>query len=322
MAEETKTQETKEPQSKIFQPQQVKVMRSQINFANYNPRKISEKARKLLKSNLKRVGLLGGVVFNRTTGNLISGHQRVGIIDEVNRYNPETKENDYPIRVEMVEMDEKTEKEQNLFMNNKQVQGEFDDDMLRDVLRGIDYTNAGLEEFDLQLLGLGDQTVQEVVYEPWNRAQQVGENLGEGEKRTIEQQFLAQIDEETRNTPEQRNIDRSVDFAFDTPENQIARHNEMDKIKDRINSKASYFKDNGTLSYVVVQFPSVATKERFMEVVGLDKFDKYIDGEKFLHFVEFGEYPEPEEEETEETDGDTETASSDEENETDEPQNV
>ncbi len=310
MANEDK--ETKEPQSKIFQPQQVKVMRSQINFANYNPRKISDKARKLLKANLKRVGLLGGVVFNRTTGNLISGHQRVGIIDEVNRYNPDTKENDYPLRVEMVEMDEKTEKEQNLFMNNKQVQGEFDDDMLREVLQGIDYTNAGLEEFDLQLLGLGDQTVEQVIYEPWNRAQQTGENLAEGEGKTIEQEFLAKIDEETRNTPEQRDIDRSTPFVFDTPENQIARHNEMDKIKERINNKASYFKDNGTLSYVIVSFPSVATKERFMDVVGLDKFDKYIDGSKFLHFIEFGEYP-PEDEATE-----PETASSDEETDADE----
>ena len=321
MADETKTKEKEptEPTSKVFQAPQVTVMRSQINFANYNPRKISEKARKLLKQNLKTRGLMGGVVFNRTTGNLISGHQRVGIIDEVNRYNPDTKENDYPIRVELVEMDEKTEKEQNLFMNNKQVQGEFDDDMLRQVLQGIDYTAAGLEEFDMQMLGLGDQTVEEVVYQPWNRAQQVGENLADGEERSIEQAFLAKVDEETRNTPEQRNIDRSIEFAFDTPENQIARHNEMDKIKERINNTASRFKDHGTLSYVVVSFKGVSEKEEFMHSIGLDPFDKYIDGEKLTHFIEFGEYPD--EEDDDETDSEPETASSDEEPETDEPQN-
>ncbi len=310
-----KEKETKEPQSKIFQPQQVKVMRSQINFANYNPRKISDKARKLLKANLKRVGLLGGVVFNRTTGNLISGHQRVGIIDEVNRYNPDTKENDYPLRVEMVEMDEKTEKEQNLFMNNKQVQGEFDDDMLREVLQGIDYTNAGLEEFDLQLLGLGDQTVEQTIYEPWNRAQQVGENLAKGEEKTIEQEFLAKVDEETKNTPEQRNIDRSTPFAFDTPENQIARHNEMDKIKERILRQNSDFKDNGMLSYLIVNFKDVGAKLHFLEVIDQEDkgYDKYINGEDLTHFIEFGEYP-PEDEAT-----GTETASSDEETDADEP---
>lgn len=283
MAKETEKKDEK-PQSKIFQPQQVEIMRSVINFANYNPRKISDKARKLLKANLKRVGLLGGVVFNRTTGNLISGHQRVGIIDEVNHYNPDTKENDYPLRVEMVEMDEKTEKEQNLFMNNKQVQGEFDDDMLREVLQGIDYTNAGLEEFDLQLLGLGDQTVEQVTYQPWNRAETVGENLGEGEERTIEQEFLAKVDAETKLTPEQRNIDRTVNFADDTPENQIARHNEIQKIKDRIaRSKDENDQgDNGSLSYVVLNFLSITEKRHFLEEFSIDPELRYLDGTKFL----------------------------------------
>ena len=50
-----------------------------------------------------------------------------------------------------------------------------------------------------------------------------------------------------------------------------------------------------------------------MGTVGLDPYDKYINGERLTHFIEFGEYP-PEDEAT-----DAETASSDEENETDEP---
>lgn len=297
MAEEKEEKKKKEevPQNKIWQPQQVEVMRSVINFANYNPRKITEKARKQLKANLKKIGLLGGIVFNKTTGNLISGHQRLSICDEANRYNPDTHEHDYPIRVEMVELDEKTEKEQNLFMNNKQVQGEFDDDMLREVLKGIDYENAGLEEFDMQMLGLGDNTIEEVIYQPWNRAEQTGENLAEGEEQTEQQKYLARVDEITSQMPERRDIDRSTPFAFDSPENQIARHNEMDKIKDRINNTASRFKDHGTTSYVVVSFNELASKEAFMTLLNLDPFDKYIKGEKLAHFIEFGEWPEDEE---------------------------
>ena len=303
MAEETEEKEKKKkgkdkeevPQNKIYQPQQVEIMRSLINFANYNPRKISEKARKLLKQNLKRVGLLGGIVFNKTTGNLISGHQRVSICDDANRYNPETKEHDYPIRVEMVEMDEVTEREQNLFMNNKQVQGEFDDDMLREVLKGINYENAGLEEFDMQMLGLGDQTIDEVIYQPWNRAEQTGENLEEGQEKTAEQEFLSKVDEITSQMPERRDIDRSTPFAFDTAENQIARHNEMDKIKERISKNSTYERDHGMLSYVIVSFDNPSNKERFMDYVGKDIFDKYIKGEDLQQYLEFGEWPEEEE---------------------------
>lgn len=108
-------------ENKITQPESREIQRSDINFANYNPRKITQEARKNLKSNLKRVGLLGGIVWNEVTGNLVSGHQRISVIDEVNKYNPDTRTNDYLIRVEVVHMDEKTEKEQNIFMNNRSV---------------------------------------------------------------------------------------------------------------------------------------------------------------------------------------------------------
>lgn len=45
-------------ENKITQPESREIQRSDINFANYNPRKITQEARKNLKANLKRVGLL------------------------------------------------------------------------------------------------------------------------------------------------------------------------------------------------------------------------------------------------------------------------
>lgn len=136
-------------ESKIKQSEKKQVERSKINFASYNPRKITLEARKQLKANLKRMGLMGGIVWNEATGNLVSGHQRLSIIDEVNHY---PDKGDYLIEVEVVHLSEKEEKEQNLFMNNRSVQGEFDDDMLRDLLDGIDYTLAGLSELDYATL--------------------------------------------------------------------------------------------------------------------------------------------------------------------------
>ena len=50
--------------SKIQQAESRLVLRSQIKLAEYNPRRISEDARKALKANLKRLGLMGGIIWN------------------------------------------------------------------------------------------------------------------------------------------------------------------------------------------------------------------------------------------------------------------
>ena len=92
-----------------------------MNLNPINPKRHSDEKVKLQKKNLQKVGFLGGIVWNEVTGNLVSGHQRISVIDEVNKYNPDTRTNDYLIRVEVVHMDEKTEKEQNIFMNNRSV---------------------------------------------------------------------------------------------------------------------------------------------------------------------------------------------------------
>lgn len=140
--------------SKYISSEVVEIKRSEINPASYNPRKISESAKKLLKANIKRLGVMGGIVWNARTGNLVGGHQKLYILDELHKYNPETKENDYLIRVEKVDLDEKSEKEQNIFLNNKNAQGEFDRDILKELIDDIDYKYAGLEEADLNLLGI------------------------------------------------------------------------------------------------------------------------------------------------------------------------
>ena len=262
-------------ESKIKQPESREIQRSQINFANYNPRKITPEARKKLKANLKRVGILGGIVWNEFTGNLVSGHQRVSVIDEVNKYNVETNENDYSIRVEVVQMDEKTEKEQNIFMNNRNVQGDFDSDMLKDLLDGIDYNLAGLDDFDLNMLGIGD----------------IDLNIGNDDiwrKEDVLDDSLSVIDGLTKEGGECRNIDRSIDFYADSKENQIARHNEIQKIKDRINNQNGFEKDNGMLSYVVLSFKTPTERANFMEIFGYSFDERYIDGNEFMNRVEFG----------------------------------
>ncbi|MFM7852284.1 MAG: ParB N-terminal domain-containing protein, partial [Flammeovirgaceae bacterium] len=57
---------------------------SNLNPNPKNPRKISEEGLKALKTSLEKFGDLSGVVYNRTTKQLVGGHQRVKIFQKEN----------------------------------------------------------------------------------------------------------------------------------------------------------------------------------------------------------------------------------------------
>lgn len=276
--------------NKVAQAEQITVKRSDIHAAPYNPRKITPEAAKMLKDNLKRVGLLGGIVWNRTTGNIVSGHQKVAQMDAINRYDPDNPDTDYEFRVEVVDFDEKTEKEQNLFMNNRNAQGEYDDDMLRKMMEGIDYTYAGFDDFDLQLLGLGD--TQEVVAAysdtQWTEGQITGTGHGAAEDAQLNEE-AAKKSQQFKDAEENTKVDRSSNFYADTPENQLARHAEIQKIKDRIVKQNDIEKDGGVLSYAIISFQSPSELETFLTEFGYPPGTKYINGKEFLHKLEFGD---------------------------------
>lgn len=154
--------------SKFITSESIEINRSQIEPAKYNPRKISEEAKKKLKANIKRMGVMGGIVWNKRSGRLVGGHQKLMILDELQKYDRETKENDYIIRVEAVDLSDQEEIEQNIFLNNKNAQGEFDNDILSTLLNDIEVKNTGLDDFDLNLLGfeLPSFEIDEVEPEP------------------------------------------------------------------------------------------------------------------------------------------------------------
>jgi hypothetical protein len=83
------------------------------------------------------------LTWNRRTGNLVSGHQRLKQIDDIEG----SKE--YTLRVAVIDADEKQEKEINILLNNKAAQGDFDIDKLADLMVDIDYSNAGFDADDI-----------------------------------------------------------------------------------------------------------------------------------------------------------------------------
>ena len=102
-----------------------------------NPRKISEDAAAGLRASLKRFGDLSGIVFNKRTGELVTGHQRMDQIRAeygdlpIELLDPESQlhgirvdaEHYFPVRV--VEWTQAKQRAANVAANNAKIQGQF-----------------------------------------------------------------------------------------------------------------------------------------------------------------------------------------------------
>jgi hypothetical protein len=103
------------------------INRKDIHGADYNPRKITESAKKKLRKFLKENGLWQPLVLNKRTMTLVSGHQRLDIMDSLLR------KDDYDLTMSVVDVDEKLEVSGNVFMNNQSAMGEWDVFALQDI---------------------------------------------------------------------------------------------------------------------------------------------------------------------------------------------
>jgi hypothetical protein len=107
---------------------------------------LSKEAAKLLRASLERNGLVEPPVWNKRTGNLVGGHQRLAQIDSL-----EGTE-DYLIDVACVDVDEEAERALNLALNNRNIQGDWDEDKLAEIIQSLSpesYVAVGLTEDDL-----------------------------------------------------------------------------------------------------------------------------------------------------------------------------
>lgn len=143
------------------------ISRDMIKNAPYNPRIMDEKAKKRLRKNIAKHGLVAALTWNKRTGNLVGGHQRLEQLDALE------KTKDYDLTVCVVDVDEREEAALNDQLNNPSMQGEWDLDKLANMT----------EEFDLDLsedLGFTDSDI-DFMFEGDDRFSQLFETV-EGEK--------------------------------------------------------------------------------------------------------------------------------------------
>jgi len=103
--------------------------------APYNPRRISKRAAKGLAASLRHFGDISGLVWNRRTGHLVCGHQRLAALKLEHGDNlrldggavvtPSGER--FPVRV--VDWDAPFEKTANVTANSAEIAGEFTSDL-------------------------------------------------------------------------------------------------------------------------------------------------------------------------------------------------
>lgn len=109
----------------------------------YNPRKITRQAQAALRDSLRKFGLVEPIVWNRRSGNVVGGHQRLTLLTQAG-----AKDSDCVV----VDLSEADEKALNLTLNNPHAQGSFDGAKLDELLSSLRKDLKSFEDLRLDKL--------------------------------------------------------------------------------------------------------------------------------------------------------------------------
>jgi hypothetical protein len=225
------------------------IKRSQINLNPLNPKRHTEEAIKQQKKNLQKIGFLGGIVWNKLSGNLIDGHRRVYAMDLLYKYDG-SKETDYDIKVEVCELDEKTEKEQLTYMAVGNTKADYD--LIAKYASDIDIYNVGLSDSDIKdILSFTDtdidtvtDSIDDLILPPAEEEKPISVEKTAEEKK----QHVKDIKEQVRDSAERRQADEEA--------------------------------------YIMLSFTNAENKQAFCDLFGIDVSDKFMKGEKLLEMMD------------------------------------
>lgn len=155
----------------------------EIKPAKYNPRvelKFGDQEYEALKNSLTRFGVATPLIVNKTTGNLVSGHQRLNVLKQMGETETE---------VVVIEMDADKEKLLNIALNK--IDGEWDMDKLEVLFANfadddIKFTGYTTDELD-KLFGKVENTEPNYEYEDDTDGEKSDEPKTENDKS--EKQF-------------------------------------------------------------------------------------------------------------------------------------
>ena len=120
-------------------------------------------AQKRLRDNIRKHGLVSALTWNKRTGNLVGGHQRLQQLDALE------KSDDYELTVCVVDVDEREEAALNVQLNNPSMQGDWDLDKLAQVSEDYDLSmtdDLGFTQNDVDFMFDGDERFSQLFDTP------------------------------------------------------------------------------------------------------------------------------------------------------------
>lgn len=137
---------------------------TELNAAQYNPRIALEPGMpewEKLKTSIEQFGNVEPVVWNRRTGNVVDGHQRLAVLKSMGYES---------VLCSVVDLDEKEEKLLNIALNK--IKGQWDYDKLEEILSGFDYEVATASGFSAEeiavILANNDDLGDDADYGDWD----------------------------------------------------------------------------------------------------------------------------------------------------------
>lgn len=230
----------------------MKIHRSQIKNAPYNPRKITAAAEKNLRKSLKDFGIMAPITWNRTTGNIVGGNTRTKAMDSILRTE------DYELTVAVVEMELEQEVKANIVLNNPAAQGEWDEELLAEIkieFPDMDFEkDLMFEKFDIDMIFSGTELAEEMV-----------------------QAFAPQEE-----------IKSDIDKLRDIDNIKAAKKKHREDVKDGNTEGDSYQIDDDDYMVTFV-FPNNSEKADFLKLIAEKPTEKYIKHTK-LFDIQDGKY--------------------------------
>lgn len=233
------------------------ITRDKIKTADYNPRLIDEDNLKKLTKGIREHGLVTPLVWNKRTGILVSGHQRLAAADKIYR------KKDYEVPVAIIDVDEKEEKTLNVQLNNPSMQGSWDLGALAGLnADGINWDDMGFNKADIDFMFDGEIDFDGDVLDDDNSSD---DGDSDDEQSTISK----------RDTPFDEEVEDEKDKLAD-----MSELNDEDGLEEFNKKKAEFrHKDNDNTIinfYTKVVFPDNDTKKEFYRKANIPANEEYI----------------------------------------------
>lgn len=244
------------------------INRSLIKEHPDNPREIQKENFAGLKRGVKKRGLISNLTWNKRTGNLLGGHQRLLALDELER------NRDYSLEVCVVDIPEEEEMDCIISLNNDDMAGEWNTSKLNAAIKKhkIVPQELGFKMATLNILGVEavpavlTKTVSQEEYDRMAaEIKRANEEKSAQEKEKKADKVLEKAKPEYVEAAKEKGLTDKVDIA-----NYVNRQNlrDFNAARDEANEDEAL--------YICVLFESRADREKFLEERGLDIDTIYV----------------------------------------------